>query len=265
MTGREETVLFAARDIAWARPVMALLKKEGIKVLLADSTRDTLARAKESAPGIVVVDRDLEPVATPSFLDSLRNCAPPPEIILLSEDITSPGQDMEKSLGLLYSCAKPVEVFRLFDVITSGLRRRSSKSAPAKNPHALILCVDDDSLHLSSLSRILTRHGYRVFLCNTASRALASLSDIHPDLAIIDIMMPGMDGLALTEHIRSWSKGRIPVVLLTALSSDEVVFEGHSRGAATFLSKPCPQEEVLRVVDSLLEAPTLTGAKDSGE
>jgi len=76
-------------------------------------------------------------------------------------------------------------------------------------------------------------------------------------------MMPGTDGLALTENIHAWSKGRIPVVLLSALSTDEVYFEGHARGARSFLSKPCPEEEVLRVVESLLEAPSLSGPAHS--
>jgi DNA-binding response OmpR family regulator len=265
MTERIETVLFAARDLEWAKALQPLLEKEGIRVLMTNSTRETLARAKDAAPGIVVVDKDLEPIATSTFLDALRSCAMPPEIILVSADLTLHSDELQKSMGLLYYAVKPVDVFRLFDVIASGLRRRRLSSDPAKNRHALILCVDDDSLYLSSLSRILTRHGYRVFLCNSAARAMASLPDVRPDLAIIDIMLPGTDGLSLTESIRSWSNGRIPVVLLSALSSDEVYYEGHVRGAQSFLSKPCPQEEVLRVVDSILETSSLAGRGDSGE
>jgi DNA-binding response OmpR family regulator len=265
MIERAATVLFATRDLEWTKPLKPLLEKEGIRVLLADSTRETIARAKDAAPDMVVVDKDLEPITTSTFLDVLRSCTPPPDIILISAELTEHSEQVRRSMGLLHYIVKPVDVFRLFDVITSGLRRRRLNADPGKDRHALILCVDDDSLHLSSLSRILTRHGYRVFLCTSAARALESLPDVRPDLAIIDIMLPGTDGLSLTESIRTWSKGRIPVVLLSALSSDEVYYEGHARGAQSFLSKPCPQEEVLRVVDSILETSSLAGRGDSDE
>ncbi|HLY08162.1 MAG TPA: response regulator [Planctomycetota bacterium] len=242
------------------KPLTALLEQRGIRVLLATSTREALARAKEASPDIVVVDGDLEPIGTSSFLDALRSCSLPPGIILISGDLTDPGDEVDRSLGLLHHAVKPVDACRVFDVISSELNRKSRSAEAPKNRHALILCVDDDSLYLSSLSRTLTRHGYRVFLCTSAARALASLPDVRPDLAIVDIMMPGTDGLSLTESIRTWSNGRIPVVLLTALASDEAYHEGYARGAQRFLSKPCPPDVVLREVDSLLEASASGGA-----
>lgn len=264
MAERTPTVLIAAKDPEWAKPLTPLLEQEGIRVLRTETTRDTLAQAKAASPDLVVVEKEVEPITTSTFLEALRGCTPPPAIILVSAEGTDHVEDLRTRLGLLDYFVRPPDPFRLLDVITSELRRRRSERADPGNRHALILCVDDDSLYLNSLSRILTRHGYRVFLCSSAARALESLPEVRPDLAIIDIMMPGTDGLSLTESIRSWSKGRLPVVLLSALSSDEAYYEGHARGARTFLTKPCPGEEVLRVVDSLLEAPALAGDPEPG-
>lgn len=117
---------------------------------------------------------------------------------------------------------------------------------------ATVLCVDDDTLQLSSLIRILARRGYRVVPCERAEQALGELPFAKPDLAIVDIMLPGMGGLDLAERLRRWSKGRLPVVLLTALATDEAFFEGRERGACCFLTKPCDPDRLLDVVDYLV-------------
>jgi DNA-binding response OmpR family regulator len=113
----------------------------------------------------------------------------------------------------------------------------------------LILCVDDDSPYLRALERALTRRGYRVLACGSASDALKAVSKDRPALAIVDIMMPGMDGLQLTGRLSHWDGGSIPVVLLTGLSSDETMYHGFTEGARYLLEKPCEPGKILDVVD----------------
>ncbi len=121
----------------------------------------------------------------------------------------------------------------------------------AGRPRATVLCVDDDALQLSSLSRILSRRGYHVVACERAEEALGELPFAKPRLAIVDIMLPGMGGLDLAERILRWSKGRVPVVLLTALSTDEAYYQGRERGVSYYLTKPCDPGKLLDVVDYL--------------
>src|SRR5258706_1945892 len=150
MIGRTSTVLFAGRNVEWVRPLKTMLEKDGVRVLTADSTREAIALAGEAAPGIVVVEKDLQPIATSSFLDALRCCAPPPDLILVSADADPNSDDLRRGMNLLYDAAKPVDVFRLYDVISSALRRRANNPDPLQDRHSLILCVDDDSLYLTS-------------------------------------------------------------------------------------------------------------------
>jgi len=122
---------------------------------------------------------------------------------------------------------------------------------------ASILCVDDDSLYLSSIARLLGRKGYRVIPCENAARALQAFESLprdHPDLAIVDVMMPGTDGLDLTRRIRSLTKDRIPVVLLSAVGGDAAIRRGYDSGACLYLTKPCSPEMVLEVVDRVLRS-----------
>lgn len=118
-----------------------------------------------------------------------------------------------------------------------------------KRTEPLILCVDDDTPYLRSLERSLTRHGYRVLACGSASDALEAVSKDRPALAIVDIMMPGMGGLELTGRLSHWAGGSIPVVLLTGLSSDETLYHGFTEGARYVIEKACEPAKILDVVD----------------
>ena len=113
----------------------------------------------------------------------------------------------------------------------------------------LILCVDDDPPELHSLERTIGRHGYRVQGCQSASEALDAVAKDRPALAIVDIMMPGMDGLELTRRLAHWDDGPIPVVLLTGLGSEEARYQGFVEGAQFVVDKPCEPRKILDVVD----------------
>ncbi|HLF92937.1 MAG TPA: response regulator [Planctomycetota bacterium] len=113
----------------------------------------------------------------------------------------------------------------------------------------LILCVDDDAQYLRSLARSLTGRGYRVKSCTSASQALEAARADRPALAIVDVLMPGMDGLQLTARLAHWEGGPIPVVLHTGYASEETFFQGFFEGARYVVEKPCGPEKLLDVVD----------------
>jgi CheY-like chemotaxis protein len=112
--------------------------------------------------------------------------------------------------------------------------------------------VDDDPLYLKSMSRRLTRYGYHVYPFGNAEQAMQALEGVHPDLALLDIRMPGMDGVELARRIREATGGRIPVVLLTAVPIDEARNAGLLAGACCILSKEGLPERVVDLVDSLI-------------
>jgi CheY-like chemotaxis protein len=114
-----------------------------------------------------------------------------------------------------------------------------------------VLCVDDDLAYLRSLARLLSRAGYRVSAFDDAERALDAIPWVRPDVALVDIMLPGMCGLDLAERIREQSKGRIPVVFLTGLDSDEAFYEGHQHGASYLVEKTETPQKLLDVVQVL--------------
>jgi two-component system OmpR family response regulator len=115
-------------------------------------------------------------------------------------------------------------------------------------PHLLI--VDDDREIRDLLSRFLVKHGYRV---DTAAdgRAMDKLLEAGRfDLVVLDIMLPGEDGLALCRRLRAGS--RIPIIMLTALSDDTERIVGLEMGADDYLVKPFNPRELLARIKAVL-------------
>jgi two-component system, OmpR family, phosphate regulon response regulator OmpR len=113
---------------------------------------------------------------------------------------------------------------------------------------AHILVVDDDARLRALLSRYLVGEGFRVTTAETASDARDKLRFINPDLMVLDVMMPGENGLALTESLRREQGHEVPVLLLTARSAPEDRIAGFEAGADDYLGKPFdPRELVLRI------------------
>jgi two-component system response regulator MprA len=114
-----------------------------------------------------------------------------------------------------------------------------------------ILVVDDDQPILRMLVRTLRAEGYVVSASADGGSALAALEQSVPDLVVLDVAMPGLDGLAVARRIRS--KGlALPVLLLTARDSVSDRVKGLDAGADDYLVKPFASEELLARVRALL-------------
>lgn len=115
-----------------------------------------------------------------------------------------------------------------------------------------ILAVDDTIDNLILLETMLEVEGYEVELVSDGTSALKQLTQSPPDLILLDVMMPGMDGYEVTRHIRRNPEiPYIPILLLTAHIEVSVV-EGLDAGADDFIRKPFDQDELLARVRSLL-------------
>ena len=121
-----------------------------------------------------------------------------------------------------------------------------------------ILAVDDNKQNLSLLERALTSAQYAVVTAEDGPTALKLIGSAAPDLVLLDVMMPGMSGYEVCQHIRAnEATCLLPVVMLTALTDVADRIRGIEAGADDFLSKPVNREELLTRVKSLLRIKTL--------
>lgn len=109
-----------------------------------------------------------------------------------------------------------------------------------------ILVVDDDLALAEMIGIVLQNEGFRVVFCGDGSLALAQFQEHHPDLVLLDVMLPGMDGFDVCRAIRHVSD--VPIVMLTARSDTSDVVTGLEAGADDYVPKPFkPKELVARV------------------
>jgi adenylate cyclase len=116
----------------------------------------------------------------------------------------------------------------------------------------IILVVDDSPANIKLLEAVLAPRGYTVVTASSGREALAKVAGERPDLILLDIVMPGMDGYAVCQELRNDPLTRLlPVVMITA-SSDAEKVKAIEAGADDFISKPFNQSELLARVKSLI-------------
>jgi diguanylate cyclase (GGDEF)-like protein/PAS domain S-box-containing protein len=122
------------------------------------------------------------------------------------------------------------------------------------NDKGNILVVDDTQIILKLITDILTLEGYRVRPADSGEIALASVGDSPPELILLDILMPGMDGFEVLRQLKAREDCRdIPVIFLSGITEVEQRVEGLKLGAVDFISKPFQRDELLARVRNQME------------
>src|SRR3954452_4762151 len=122
------------------------------------------------------------------------------------------------------------------------------------NSSCTILVVDDDPRSLALLTGVLSGEGYSVRPADSGELALASIAAKLPELILLDIRMPGVDGFEVCRQLKQQEETRdIPIVFLSAAGETEERVEGLRLGAVDFISKPFSRDELLARVQIHLE------------
>lgn len=136
-----------------------------------------------------------------------------------------------------------------------------SSASEAPKPHILI--VDDDAEIRDLLSRFLSKHEFRVTTARDGREMRQALTDWAFDLVVLDLMMPGEDGLTLCKQIRTESS--IPIIMLTAMGEEVDRIIGLEVGADDYMAKPFNPRELAARIKAVLRRVGGLGANDSPE
>ena len=120
-----------------------------------------------------------------------------------------------------------------------------------------LLIVDDSQEHVEMLNLLVTQEGYETLRAYNGEQALDVLSKQQPDLLLLDLVMPRLDGFAVMHRLRDRNGGHLepPVIMITANDSEESVLRGFELGARDYIIKPYHPRELLSRIHSILEPP----------
>jgi DNA-binding response OmpR family regulator len=122
-----------------------------------------------------------------------------------------------------------------------------------------LLIVDDDPVNLGIVAGFLETVGFRVHTVDNGARALEQAPLVHPDLILLDVMMPGIDGFEVCQRLKANPQTKnIPVIFMTSLTEIENKIRGFEVGAVDYVTKPMRPQEILARVNTHLEIRHLT-------
>jgi signal transduction histidine kinase len=122
-----------------------------------------------------------------------------------------------------------------------------------------ILIVDDNPTNTKVLFDCLKSAGYRILIAQSGESAIEKLKIASPDLILLDVMMPGINGFETCQYLKSTSATQnIPIIFMTALADTEEKIQGFSLGAVDYITKPFQQEEVLARINTHLQLRNLS-------
>lgn len=117
-----------------------------------------------------------------------------------------------------------------------------------------ILVVDDDPYILMSLEFLMKKNGYQVMIARNGTEALEAINTVKPNLILLDIMMPDVDGYSICKHVKSKKDLKeIHVVFLSAKTKETDIQKGIDLGASLYITKPFSTRDLMKKVNELIQ------------
>ena len=262
----EKTVLIVEDNNLNMKLVKDLLEIDNIKSLDADRAEAGLELARLHTPDLILMDIELPGMDGFAAMRKIKADPHLRDIPVLA--LTAYAMDDDKTLARVAGCdeyiTKPIKVNLFRETVkrylgrTDDSHRNAEKEISTHFPGKCIcdkkiLVVDDDELNVKLLSALLLPKGYEVITAFNGKEAIEKVQERHPDLILLDIMMPGIDGYEVTSRLKADPLTEdIPIILITALTGEDDKKKGLAAGADEFINKPIDAPELDARIVSLL-------------
>ncbi len=222
----EKTILVVDDDKRFAEQLGRKIKSEGFNVIYANTGKDAIKLAIQHIPFAITLDivmPEMDGWEVLQYLNGNKATSDIPVIIVSGSDES----ETSSALGAIGYLQKPIEENALLHEI-----RKVNQSAKK------IVIIDDNDVDILNLSKAISNDRFKIKSFNSGKDCLKHLSEEIPDILILDLMMPGMDGFEVIKEIRTNDKFMgLPIIIVTAkdLSTEEKQFL--NRNATKILSK----------------------------
>jgi two-component system cell cycle response regulator len=222
----------------------------------AETAEDGLAQVRQHLPDLILMDIQLPGIDGYSAVKMLKQ---DPElrkipVLALTAHAMEGHEKQAMQAGFDGYITKPINTKSFRKTIADFFQNGSEtpKAAEVTRSKFMVLIVDDDPLNVKLLAGMLPKDKYQCCFSNDGETALQEAAAHLPDVILLDVMMPGLNGFEVTRKLKQDSATKeIPVILVTALSSPEDKICGMEAGADEFLNKPVNSVELLARIKSL--------------
>jgi|GEM_PF-611693 len=205
------TVLVIDDDPSVRELLQRFLEKEGFRVETATNGKDGLRRAKELKPNVITLDVMMPGMDGWAVITALKADPETAHIPVVMLTMVR-DKNLGYALGAVEYLTKPVDR----DQLVAALKRYECHVGGCD-----ILVIEDDDMTREMISRMLTKEGWKVTQAENGRVGLGVVANNKPDMILLDLTMPEMDGFEFLEHLRKSDIGRsIPVMVVTALDLD---------------------------------------------
>lgn len=239
--------------------VRALLELGKFQVIAAETAQKGIRLAKETIPNLILMDIQLPDMDGLSAVRIIKKDKLTRDIPIVALTAYAMQGDEKKALnaGCIGYIIKPLQTKNFLNkintYISQNVKEHLNNRSQIHDHRHKILIADDEPLNVKLLEAHLSREDYNVFSAYDGPTALEKVETIQPDLILLDIMMPGLNGYEITKRLKASAKTKdIPIILITSLTGLDDKTKGMQAGADEFLNKPVNKTELSTRVKSLI-------------
>ncbi|MBX3324340.1 MAG: response regulator [Nitrospira sp.] len=237
-----------------------LFSRQGYDVIIATSGREGLDLFRTSNPKVTLLDLRMPEMDGLTLLKEIRAIDPHARVIILGGGATEVHENQARALRATDFIRKGLSL----DILVEAVNRVSALPAPAtvtqpsisngesgQQSVESVLVVDDESLICDLLVQFLSLRGYRAFGVRNGQDALRMVDEVHPDVVLVDMIMPGMAGIDVLRTLRD--KGYPGgIIIMTGSHNEELLGEVWSLGPHELLLKPVDLDRLLMAIQLVL-------------
>ncbi|MFH1996575.1 MAG: response regulator [Candidatus Omnitrophota bacterium] len=227
-----------------------ILSSLAYKVVCVPNSNELLFRLERDRPALVVLDEALPTAGGLETIRKIREFDTEMRIIILTASEPNEDEIKNNPLGITAALKKDFSNHYMMKRILELLKERKITASSGKRTGS-ILIVDDEVEIRRLLSTFLEKKGYEVTPVGSGEEALSGIKTKKPDLVLLDVRMPGMDGLMVLRNIKGIDES-IKVIMLTAIQDKDIAQEAFREGARDYLVKPFDLHKLDAMVASIL-------------